>query len=152
MNGRPILGYRMRRALIVLPPVPHGITRGHWPLALGACLLLWTASPTLAAPQEPNTAESLLHQCEAFVSEDAEVMSQMTCENTIWTTLKAMDFSKTIDPAFRPPYCKPSGQEISVREGAELFVKYVNEHPEVLHEPAEHAVILAIRSVYPCAR
>ena len=103
-----------------------------------------------AAEQQPNTAEALLHQCEAYVSGDAEALSRMTCENTIWSTLKAMDVSKTVDPKFKAPYCKPEGMEISVRQGADIFVKYVNEHPDVLRYPAEHAVILAIRSVYPC--
>jgi len=76
----------------------------------------------------------------------------MTRENTICSTLQATDFSKKVDPAFRPPYCKPEGTEISIREGADLFVKYVNEHPALLHDPAEHAVNLSIRSAYPCAR
>ena len=83
-----------------------------------------------AAEQQPNTAEALLHQCEAYVSGDAEALSRMTCENTIWSTLKAMDVSKTVDPKFKAPYCKPEGMEISVRQGADLFVKYVNEHPD----------------------
>ena len=103
-----------------------------------------------AAEQQPNTAETLLQQCEAYAAGDAEVMSRMTCENTIWSTLKAMDVSKTVDAKFKAPYCKPEGMEISVRQGADIFVKYVNEHPDVLRYPAEHAVILAIRSAYPC--
>jgi Rap1a immunity proteins len=119
--------------------------------ALVAAAAVLVAGPAWAAPQEPNTAEWLLRQCEAYVAEDAENPSRMTCENTIWSTLRAMDFSKKVDPAFKPPYCKPEGTEISIREGADLYVKYVNRHPEVLHEPAEHAVILAIRSAYPCA-
>src|SRR5262249_41877756 len=117
-------------------------------LALG-CLLLGGGSAR--AQQKPNTAESLLAQCQAFVAEDAEVMSPMPCENTIWLTLKAMDVSKSIDPKFKAPYCKPEGLEISVREAATLYVTYVNTHPELLHMPAEHAVLMAIRSRYPCA-
>jgi hypothetical protein len=104
-----------------------------------------------SAAQQANTVEMLLQQCEAYVSEDAENPSRMTCENTIWSTLQAMDVSRKVDPAFRPPYCKPEGTQISIREGADLFVKYVNEHPELLHDPAEKAVILSIRSAYPCA-
>ena len=119
--------------------------------AAGIAPIAWTlgAGPA-AAEQQPNTAEALLHQCEAYVSGDAEALSRMTCENTIWSTLKAMDVSKTVDPKFKAPYCKPEGMDISVRQGADIFVKYVNEHPDLLRYPAEHAVILAIRSVYPC--
>jgi hypothetical protein len=129
----------MRRSKIRLPG----------PTAAVAAIL--AAGPVAAAPQAPNTTRELLRQCEAYVAEDAEDTSRMTCENTIWSTLKAMDFSKRLDPAFRPPYCKPEGTEISVRQGADLFVTYVNENPELLQEPAEKAVILAIRHAYPCA-
>ena len=119
--------------------------------ATGAVLMAGIlGTGTAAAEQQPNTAETLLHQCQAYVSGDAEALSRMTCENTIWSTLKAMDVSKTVDPKFTAPYCKPEGMDISVRQGADIFVKYVNEHPDVLRYPAEHAVILAIRSVYPC--
>jgi hypothetical protein len=45
--------------------------------------------------------------------------------------------------------CKPEGTEISIRESADLCVKYVNQHPEMLHAPAEHAVILAIAVPIP---
>ena len=103
-----------------------------------------------AAEQQPNTAETLLQQCEAYAAGDAEVMSRMTCENTIWSTLKAMDVSKAVDAKFKAPYCKPEGTDISVRQGADIFVKYVNLHPDVLHYAAEHAVIMAIRNAYPC--
>lgn len=127
-----------------------------FPIAAGAILAAGLAvlSPGTgwAAGQEPNTAETLLQQCEAYVSEDAENQARMTCENTIWSILQAMDYSPKVDPSFKAPYCKPEGTQISIREGADLYVKYVNAHPELLHEPAEHAVIQAIRAAYPCAR
>ena len=105
----------------------------------------------LGAQQQPNTAESLLTQCQAYVAEDSEVMSRMTCENTIWSTMKAMEVSKTLDASFKAPYCRPEAHDISVREAATLFVAYVNLHPDVLHLPAEHAVLMALRNSYPCA-
>src|SRR6516162_6243495 len=62
-----------------------------WILAAG---LLLAAAPAVAQ-QKPNTAERLLQQCQAYVSGNAEVMAQMTCENTIWSILKAMEASKS---------------------------------------------------------
>lgn len=120
-----------------------------------ALALFPTAAAVLAAlpalaQQKPNTAESLLRQCEAYVAHDAEVLSQMTCENTIWSTLRAMEASKSIESGFKTPYCKPEGRDIPVAEAARLYVVYVNTHPELLREPAEKAVLLAVRSVYPC--
>ena len=97
------------------------------PAAMAATAVILVAGSASAA-QQANTVEMLLQQCEAYVSEDAENPSRMTCENTIWSTLQAMDVSRKVDPAFRPPYCKPEGTQISIREGADLFVKYVNEH------------------------
>jgi hypothetical protein len=140
----PMMERRMRKSQIRLAfPIAAAAI-----LAAGAALL----APVAAwAAQEPNTAETLLQQCEAYVSEDAENQARMTCENTIWSILQAMDYSPKVDPSFKAPYCKPLGTQISIREGADLYVKYVNEHPELLHEPAEHAVIQAIRAAYPCA-
>jgi hypothetical protein len=76
---------------------------------------------------------------------------EATCENTIWSILNAMEASKAIDPSFRTPYCKPEGHELSVERAARIFVKYVNIRPELLRYPAEHAVLQALRSAYPCA-
>ena len=78
-------------------------------------------------------------------------MAQMTCENTIWSILKAMGASKAIDPSFRAPYCKPEGLELSVDRAVRIFVEYVESHPDLLRYPAEHAVLLALRNAYPCA-
>ena len=121
-------------------------SRRLWVLAAGTLL---AAAP--AAAQKPNTAEALLQQCQAYVSGNAEVMAQTTCENTIWSILKAMEASKAIDPSFRAPYCKPEGLDLSVERAARIFVEYVNIHPDLLRYPAEHAVLLALRNAYPCA-
>src|SRR5215475_1628627 len=139
----PMTECRMRRIRLAFPIAAAAI------LSAGAAIV--APGPARAA-QEPNTAETLLQQCEAYVSEDAENQARMTCENTIWSILQAMDYSPKVDPSFKAPYCKPEGTQISIREGADLYVKYVNAHPELLHEPAEHAVIQAIRAAYPCAR
>ena len=117
-----------------------------WALAAGTLL----AAAPAAAQQKPNTAEALLQQCQAYISGNAEVMAEMTCENTIWSVLKSMEVSKAIAPSFKAPYCKPEGLELSVNWAAQIFVEYVNSHPDLLHYPAERAVLLALRNSYPC--
>ena len=77
-------------------------------------------------------------------------MAEMTCENTIWSVLKSMEVSKAIAPSFRVPYCKPEGLELSVNWAAQIFVEYVNSHPDLLRYPAERALLLALRNSYPC--
>ena len=108
------------------------------------------AGRSTRAQQKPNTAEALLQQCRAYISGNAEVMAQMTCENTIWSVLKSMEVSKAIAPSFRAPYCKPEGLELSVNWAAQIFVEYVNSHPDLLHYPAERSVPLARRNSCPC--
>ena len=117
-----------------------------WVLVAGTLL----AAAPAAAQQKPNTAEALLQQCQAYVSGNAEVMAEMTCENTIWSVLKSMEVSKAIAPSFKAPYCKPEGLELSVNWAAQIFVEYVNSHPDLLHYPAERSVPLARRNSCPC--
>ncbi len=103
-----------------------------------------------SAEQAPNEAHMLLDQCQAMLAGDAEVMARMTCENTIWSTLRAIERVQQENPQIKPPYCLPGGREPSIGEGARLYVEYVNTHPETAHMAAEHALILALRASYPC--
>ena len=76
-----------------------------WALAAGTLL----AAAPAAAQQKPNTAEALLQQCQAYVSGNAEVMAEMTCENTIWSVLKSMEVSKGSLRASGRPIASPRG-------------------------------------------
>jgi hypothetical protein len=103
-----------------------------------------------SAEQAPNEAHMLLEQCQAMLSGDAEIMARMTCENTIWSTLRAIERVRQDNPDMKPPYCLPGGREPSIGEAARLYVEYVNTHPETAHMAAEHALILALKASYPC--
>ena len=96
-----------------------------WALAAGTLL----AAAPAAAQQKPNTAEALLQQCQAYISGNAEVMAEMTCENTIWSVLKSMGVSKAIAPSFRAPYCKPEGLELSVNWAAQNLRRIRQQSP-----------------------
>jgi hypothetical protein len=90
--------------------------------------------------QNPNEAGTLLQQCEAMLSGVAEITARMSCENTIWSTMRAIEQIKLENP----------GVKIAVTRGAALYVEYVRAHPETVHESAEHALILALEAAYPC--
>ena len=98
--------------------------------------------------QNPNEAGTLLRQCEAMLSGVAEITARMSCENTIWSTMRAIEQIKLENPGMKIAYCAPG--EISVTRGATLYVEYVNAHPETVHGSAEHALILALEAAYPC--
>ena len=115
-------------------------------LLIGVGALL-NAGPA-AAQQNSNEGGMLLRQCEAMLSGTAEIAARMTCENTIWSTLRAVERIKQENSSMKLGYCAP--EQISVTQAAKLYVGYVNAHPETLHMPAEHALILALESTYPC--
>ena len=116
--------------------------------------LLFTAAAALlstrlaVAEQNSNEGGMLLRQCEAMLSGTAEITARMTCENTVWSTLRAVERIKQENPKIQLGYCAPG--EISIAQGAKLYVVCVNTHPEAVHMPAEHVLILALEAVYPC--
>ena len=118
------------------------------------CLVSLVCAALLARPaqglaaQQSNEARGLLPQCAAYIAGDAEVAAQMTCENTIWSILRTVEKIQLGQPDFKPPFC---GKKPSVSQAARLFVEYVNTHPNALQQPAEYAVIDALKESYPCA-
>ncbi len=112
----------------------------------GAAALLGAGHAS--ADQNVNEAGTLLRQCEAMLSGVAEVTARMSCENTIWSTMRAIEQIKLENPGMKIAYCAPG--EISVTQGAKLYAAYVNAHPETVHTSAEHALILALEAAYPC--
>ena len=98
--------------------------------------------------QNPIEAGTLLRQCEAMLSGVAEVTARLSCENTIRSTMRAIEQIKLENPGMKIAYCAPG--EISVTRGATLYVEYVNAHPETVHTSPEHALILALEAAYPC--
>jgi Rap1a immunity proteins len=119
-------------------------------VALTAWATTLASAQLSPAAQSPNKAGMLLRQCEAMLSRTAEAPALMTCENTIWSTLRAIEQIKLENPSLKLRYCAPG--EVSVARGAALYAAYVNAHPEALNMPAEHALILALEAAYPCPR
>jgi Rap1a immunity proteins len=118
----------------------------------GLCLIalfvvLVDAAPALSG-QNPNEGGMLLQQCEAMLSGTAEIEARLRCENTVGSTLRAVDWIKQENPKIKLAYCAPG--EVSVVAGARLYVAYVNTHPSTIHMPAEQVLIQALEAAYPC--
>jgi hypothetical protein len=129
-----------------MPPMKLSPRIGFVAIAWAIALL---APGRVSAGQNPNEASMLLQQCEAMLSGNAEITARMSCENTIWSTLRVVERIKLDNPGMKIAYCAPG--EISVTNAATLYVGYVNTHPETVHMPAEHALILALEAAYPCS-
>ena len=117
-------------------------------LLLLVCTAALLSAGRAAGQQNSNEGGMLLRQCEAMLSGTAEIAARMTCENTVWSTLRAVEQIKQENSSMKVGYCAPG--QISVAQAAKLYVEYVNTHPETLRIPAEHALILALESFYPC--
>lgn len=117
-------------------------------LILAAVVALLSGAYPASAEENSNDGGALLRQCEAMLSGTAEAEARMTCENTIWSTLRAIEGIEKETPGMKSVYCAPA--EVSIAEGARLYVRYVNANPATLHMPAEHILILALKAAYPC--
>jgi Rap1a immunity proteins len=101
-----------------------------------------------SAALKTNEPNILLQQCDAMLSCETEITGRMACEDTISSTLQAIEQFKQDDPGMKLAYCAPG--EISATQGATLYVEHVKTHPETALMSAEQALILALKAAYPC--
>jgi hypothetical protein len=120
--------------------------------SLAMCLQIFIPIGAALAQDEPNTARVLLDQCTAYLSGHAEAPARITCENTISSTLRAVEAIRSIDREFKPPFCIRGGNLPSANQAALIFEKYARSHPDVLGLSPELVVISAMKEAYPCAR
>jgi hypothetical protein len=116
------------------------------------CLPIVAFVGTSFAQEEPNSARVLADQCTAYLSGSAEPPARITCENTILSTLRTIEALPSIDLEFKPLFCFRDGSAPSARQAAQIFEKYVRDHPDMLSQPAELVVISAMKDAYPCTR
>lgn len=115
-------------------------------LTMGAVAVVGTG--LTAAEPNTNKPDMLLQQYHAMLSRKAGIVARVGCQDTIASTLRAIEQLKPDDPGMELAYCAPG--EISATQGATLYVKYVNTHPQTGHVPAKRALILALKATNPC--
>ena len=103
----------------------------------------------------PSTASSMgrgdqmLWQCKGRATSEAEgVMGQLVCAAYISGFIDSYQLT-TAAHRVTPVIClPPSG--ISNDQGMRIVTKYLEAHPEDLHESARSSVFLALREAFPC--
>jgi hypothetical protein len=126
-------------------------------IVLIVCAVAVGASPYCAHAQ--NTGNELLQNCQAALSMpgtpeghsqmvEAERMKGMNCfgyVRGVWDT-----FSLYEAAGYPPLACIP--QEATVGELVRVIVKYLNDHPNQLHEPDNVSLFKALKEAYPCKK
>jgi hypothetical protein len=107
------------------------------------------------------TAEELVNRCKVTkqktMSND-DMMDYMYCTGYITGFTQATDQDEnTVDMNSKPltrqkTVCLPAGAEISADELVLVFLKFTDDHPEVLHEDASIVVHNALVKAYSCKK
>jgi len=96
---------------------------------------------------ELRTTEYLYNTCSNALSQDADAFSKIYCRTFIEGALNAqVHFASTYQ--FHRDYCLPW---LNVEDKiAEVFIKYVAEHPQYYNKPAIFNLFYALGDAYPC--
>jgi hypothetical protein len=114
-------------------------------LALLLCLSGVLPSQAVA-DAHPFSAIAMLRQCE-FVLRREETTDALICLQKAYTVQATIAALKLF--SIKSPYCLPSNGW-SNEQAIRIFVKYANDHPEVINLAAEYVFILALKTSYPC--
>ena len=96
---------------------------------------------------EPRTTEFLYNTCRNALTKDPDAFSEIYCRTFIEGALNAhVHFASTYQ--FHRDYCLPW---LNVEDKiAEVFIKYVKEHPQYYNKPAIYNLFYALSDAYPC--
>jgi hypothetical protein len=113
---------------------------------MGVCLFLLASSAALAESAFPSN--SILEGCRTVsrgVAGRGEVnnMQWGACAGILHTLMVTSSHLQT-----NMRSCVPG--EATIQQAAKVLVKYLDDRPETLHEPAVIAVIESFRAAWPC--
>ena len=126
------------------------------PLAIGFAVGLAFSTRAAAAPQ---TGVDLLEECQlATMDNSTQTGLQMTKAMHCMGYLSGVMDSYLVWEVYNdeakghilPPACFPD--HVTLIELARVVVKFLNDHPNKLHEEYGFLVISALRDAYPCTR
>ena len=149
-------------AAIRLHSAPVGTRRGR--SILLAIALLSAAVTDSAGSKEPANGVALVDSCGTYVRmrEGAEsyraslIERTQLCSNLLWTAaedLKARALGPTDRlPTARRDYvrCETDPRQMGPHQSVRVAYRYLSEHPEQLHLPAEQLAREALRSAFGC--
>jgi hypothetical protein len=114
---------------------------------LAVTILFLIAHP---ADADPQRGDQLLWKCAGKPSDsDVQVqMDKLLCAYYLQGFLDSYGISHEPDSKERTICVPPSG--ISTDQTIRIVVKWLESHPEILHESARMNVFLALRTAFPC--
>ncbi len=120
-------------------------------LIASIALLIITALPLTA---EDTTTRELLNYCQADLKQD--YFGPIFCSGYITGLMEMRSFmvglfalTKPNDPGFDWGYgCMPNG--VTLEQVTKVFIKYANDHPELLHKDASIILLAAFKQAFPC--
>jgi hypothetical protein len=117
---------------------------------LVAIFLVAATSSRAIADAEPNSAISMLRQCEGMLRRETST-DTIVCLSKAWSVQATIATLKVLTKGFEPPYCLPR-DGWSNEQAVRVFVRYANEHPDMLNLPAEGVFIVVLKASYPCSQ
>jgi len=108
--------------------------------------VLWTGAEALHAEGSLYTAREFVQMCEQVDREDnntLEANHSGYCLGYFWAVIRWNETGRT-----RSSLCVP--QRVTVDELRKVFLKYMNDYPEKLHEDADLMVWEALMGPFAC--
>jgi len=102
---------------------------------------LFLATPNVAATIDTDSANALRQECRAFIDVKGNFEAGV-CAGTVSTARALVGVSSARFGISVP-------EKATDGELAEVFLKYVDDHPEKLHENGISMLILSWRAVFP---
>ena len=129
--------------------------RHMWKRVLPVLVVL---SPLLAAAQDDralgplDVANTLMGQCEIAMRERQvghfSVQGAM-CIQAVDQVISTVEVMEAMNPKIPKPFCLPTSG-FSTDQAIRIFLKFGNDHPEMLNIPSSMLVIVALHIAFPC--
>jgi len=117
-------------------------------------LLLVVASLFIASPVMANDGNDLLNKCGEVIKlinkEDASSVSFTKAEHCYGLLIGTVETHELLSKHNNSEnfFCLSSG--VTNNQAIMVIVKYLKEHPEILHRSASTLILLALQKKFPC--
>lgn len=112
-------------------------------------LSILVAVTPFQAAATPIRADQLLWGCEGRGSKDEAVLNFLSCIKYISGVIDGFQVMARVSDT--KIICMPK-TGISNDQAVKLFVKWINERPEQMHQTARTELLVMLRTTFPCAQ
>jgi hypothetical protein len=109
-----------------------------------AVILLANALPSASrADNSINSGNAYIRGCEDFISESTQdEFKQGKCIGAMHVIY--------FYSSYKFGYCPPEGSNVG--QAVRIVLKYMSQHPEILHQDFAELAVLALQEAWPCRR